>query len=319
VAAYKLNKLILTKAGLKALIITGIVFMFFLIPRFSYAMNDKKAPHAKRYSLSEITVMANKYNVSIIDWQHDDYSLLLDKEKIKNQTDLVEWLKKNLHNWGLVDEKQGIVRFYLLPVGVDAATFTNVSAGDGEPMPDAAFSDLRRLSLSATHSEVKRVFDLEPVKQLAALAAKERDKKLFFHRKVTVGGSGANDYSFSASYREKLNKFLPYQKNGQPIAGKKMEGFVSYDTALKFLQSNESKLRVGNAGKWTFFNIDGAANSYMAIKHGEDGIVVAASCAPNGKKIIDYYIQGKGQGFKGVIHIPTRHGEMVLEDAVTYF
>ena len=84
------------------------------------------------------------------------------------------------------------------------------------------------------------------IKALNQMAAQEKEATLHFDRIVNPA-QPAGAYSFRVRYNKDLNMFLPFQKNGQSIAGQ-MEGFTSFNSVARFIRANQANL-VGRRSK----------------------------------------------------------------------
>ena len=322
----KLNRKLLTAninnsmsriAGPIATLTTCIVFAIFLLPYFAHGMSDNEATPAKKYSLGEIAEIASKYNVSIIDWQHDEYEFVFDKEKINKRNKLVKWLKNNLRNWSLLESAK-VAAFYLLPVGIEGEIFLNekieFEAVDYKEIIEKAKIDYKK----AIPISISNINHIPEIGYLSDIAESEKEKRLFYLRTVKEKDS-QGEYTFSLAYHKDKDKFLPYERNGSPVSENKLEGFLCYDTISKYIKKRIAKLHAKRLDNWIYLYEKNNKESFIGISSGKTGLEVVAYMGVEGKTILTYYIKSREGGFNCATLIPTSPAEHLQVDNVNYF
>ena len=270
----------------------------------------------KEYDLNQIKEIGYKFGITITDWQYHNYKFKFDEKKLSSREILVKWLKENLYNWGLEETKNG-ARFFLLPVGLEAKDFLNLKNSfkdlDYKKIFDGASYNFK----TAKPINNVNILKLKEVEQLSNIAKNEQKKNLFFIRTVKAKNT-EKEYTFSLAYNKQKDKFLPYKQNGSPVAENKMEGFVCYDTVLKYIKRNAKQFEATRSGSWIYLHVKGNSDSFMGLSSSVIGLDVVSLTTIKSKPILKYYIKGVDTSFNSATFIPTSGKELILIDSVSY-
>lgn len=97
-----------------------------------------------------------------------------------------------------------------------------------------------------------------------------------------------------------------------------MEGFVCYDTVLKYIKRNAKQFEATRSGSWIYLHVKGNSDSFMGLSSSVIGLDVVSLTTIKSKPILKYYIKGVDTSFNSATFIPTSGKELILIDSVSY-
>lgn len=297
------------------------LFCLLIFPHyvFSSSTGDSQDKLIKKIDLAGIRKVAARYDIAITDWQHHSYSIYFDKGKVFDQQSALKWLKTNLHNWAVnEDSLTGKSFFYLFPNGIKAQIFKLEKPKLKMFLTLEEIEELNKLRSSAKGLKIKDIFEQAELATLVRLAQSEKEQKLFYFRSVKEENA-TSEYSFSIVYNAREDKFKPFELNGSRVSSNTLEGFVCYETVLRYLKTNSSKLEVRNTDNWVFLSPKDNPSSFVALREIGKGLNIIVLSKAGNQSTIQYEILQTDYGFYSSTRIPTKGTEVVLTDMVSYY
>jgi len=283
-------------------------FMILLLSGNSHANVDNKLTIITMESLMKT---ASKLNISIIDWQNTKRSkqYKIYPHILKNEKDLLNFLKKEFNNWAITHSKDH-KKLYLLPQGITPETVQKIKNKTSKKHK-VFHSSVKPGKLKKT-SNYQRFSQLHQIKKFAK---NEKVQGIHFERFINPK-TFESAYSFDIEYIKEIGSMMPVAKNGKKQA-KILEGFTSPGEFYSFI-SSKSKWWIYENKNTLFMSTDQQGNKgRISIEQHNDYTLISAYIKMPDNKIMTYQIDLDDQSFKSTTTIQSESGPITLVDFAT--
>ncbi|TPH18383.1 hypothetical protein [Litorilituus lipolyticus] len=292
----------------------GLFFAVFCITASHAISTDEKIKSISFYQLKQQVAIQNIVIIDRIGMSNNDNVLL----NIAPNSSAELWVKalvnafdNTLYKRELTDSDKLTYKhtIFLLPEGESAVTIE----AQAEQFKSFDIS-ARTKNMNQAKKENSELSSLSEVKSLAAMFDKQKDLTLHYSRIVNPNNI-ADYYTFDVNYSNKHQMFMPSQNNSMNTSGK-MEGFSSFASIYKFIDSQKLNLVAFRDGKDLYLKLKKEPESFIMLSGNEDNMEIVLRNASSLTLKFDNYITGGNDQFTSIGKFSTNSKVITLLDTV---